>query len=812
MTDTASPSPLSSPLSASSASALALDERVGKPLGPVGRRRPWPRRARNGALGVAVVVLTGSLVRLGPVPASVRAPSIGVAVVDRNGIPLDAVSARVLGLASSSTWAKGTSTRLRLSRLAPRLAAATIAAEDERFASHVGVDPFAVGRAVAADIRAGAVVQGGSTITQQLVKVRRTAARNGRADRGIAEKAREALYAVRLEHRFSKEEILSSYLAEAPYGGAVVGAEAAAQAYFGISPSQLTWAQAAYLAALPQRPSRFDPRRNPTAAVARQRWILGRLRRAGAISQREESAARRELIAVSASMPTPIAPHFVRAIRDGSLCASVVCPGSGDDPGGGTTRADSKHTDSKRAESRSPIVTTIDAALQADVAGIAAHQRKLLASYGAANVSVVVLDNATGAIRAYEGSGGWSGALTADRGGMIDGVRQPRQTGSVIKAFVYALAFDEGAGPGDFVDDAPFVATGASREFRPRNYDKRFRGQLTLREALAQSVNVPAVRVLAEHGPDDLAALLRRSGIAPPNSTYGLSMALGAAEVDLLHLTAAYASFARGGRSLQPVIREPAPVQAGERVVSRQAAYLVTDVLADNEARSPAFGRSSALRFDFPVSAKTGTSSDFHDNWVIGSSGRVTVGVWVGNFDRTPLRRASGVTGAGPVFRAVMLAADERLRNDPARALLPEAPGGLVRASVCHRSSCTERVEEWVRADHRPPTRVPSATDDPLFSGPVSAEKPGGKVARTPPSAPLSVLSPSGRGVYVLDPSRSLAQELALRAIGGSPPYWFTVNTAPVDSGWWRPVTGRHEACVIDAAGARACQRFTVRS
>ena len=464
-----------------------------------------------------------------------------------------------------------------------------------------------------------------------------------------------------------------------------------------------------------------------------------------------------------------------------------------------------------RLDESARIVTTIDASLQSDVAGIASHQRKLLASYGAANVSVVVLDNATGAIRAYEGSGGWSGALTADRGGMIDGVRQPRQTGSVIKAFVYALAFDEGAGPGDLVDDAPFVATGASREFRPRNYDKRFRGELTLREALAQSVNVPAVRVLAEHGPDDLAALLRRSGITLPNSIYGLSMALGAAEVDLLHLTAAYASFARGGRSLQPVIREPAPVQEGERVVSRQAAFLVTDVLADNEARSPAFGRSSALRFDFPVSAKTGTSSDFHDNWVIGSSGRVTVGVWVGNFDRTPLRRASGVTGAGPVFRAVMLAADERLRNDPTRPLLPEAPGGLVRAAMCHRSSCTDRVEEWVRADHSRQVVVAPPGDDPGHPGPASGAKPGDKV-RTAPSAPLSVLSPSGRGVYVLDPTRALAQELALRAIGGSPPYSFTVNRARVDGGWWRPFTGRHEACVVDAAGTRACQRFTVRT
>lgn len=759
-------------------------------------RRPLRRTRliRRTAVVGSVLVGSGVLIRVGPVPASVRAPIAGVAVVDRNGVPLDAVSAKVLRGGSAGSSDVGSSGRVALSRLAPRLASATMAAEDERFASHVGVDPVAIGRAVVADVRAGAVVQGGSTITQQLVKVRRTAARGGLTGRGISEKAREALYAVRLEHRFTKEEILSAYLAEAPYGGAVVGADAAAEAYFGVSPSQLTWAQAAYLAALPQRPSRFDPRKNPTAAVNRQRWILGRLRDAGVISRREEVGARREVISISASRRTPVAPHLVRAVRDRSICGAVRCPSAIG------TRAD----DSGEA-STGTVVTTIDAALQADVAGIAAHQRKLLASYGAANISVVVLDNTTGAVRAYEGSGGWSGALAADRGGMIDGVRKPRQTGSVIKAFVYALAFDEGASPGDLIDDAPFVASGASREFRPRNYDKRFRGELTLREALAQSVNVPAVRVLAEHGPDDLEALLKRSGITMPNSTYGLSMALGAAEVDLLHLTAAYASFARGGRSVEPVLFEPAAPQEGNRVVSREAAFMVTDVLADNDARSPAFGRSSALRFDFPVSAKTGTSSDFHDNWVIGSSGRVTVGVWVGNFDRTPLRRASGVTGAGPVFRAVMLAADARLGKDPTRSLLADPPGGLVRDSVCRRSSCDDRVEEWVRVNDPRPVREPSVVN----TGPegVAAKAP----ARKPVSARLDVLSPNGRGEYVLDPSRALAQELPLRAVGGVPPYSFTVNASTVPGGWWRPQVGRHEACVIDAAGTRSCQRFTVR-
>ena len=495
------------------------------------------------------------------------------------------------------------------------------------------------------------------------------------------------------------------------------------------------------------------------------------------ITKAEWKRARAEDIVLVGSGQVPLAPHFVRALRNGTLCRASLC--------GPSTDHLSKSGDQRR-------ITTIDGALQRDVAGIASHQRTLLTKYGAANVAVVVLDNATGAIRAYEGSGGWTGALSMNQGGMIDGVREPRQTGSVIKAFVYALAFDEGASPGDLVDDAPFVAAGATGEFRPRNYDKRFRGELTLREALAQSVNVAAVRVLAEHGPADLVALLGRAGVTLPESTYGLSLALGAAEVDLMKLTAAYAMFARGGRSLQPVALEPARSQPGHRVISPEAAFLVTDVLADNDARTPAFGRSSALRFDFPVSAKTGTSSDFHDNWVIGSSARVTVGVWVGNFDRTPLRGATGVTGAGPVFRAVMLAAEDRLAEDGPVLPLLRPPSSLTRIAACRRAVCDASTDDYVRAS------------------PVALSSDSGRRHR-PKTDGLAIVSPSGRGAYVIDPNRSVGQQLPLRASGGEAPYYYTVNGARQQKPWWEPTVGTHRVCVTDAATRRTCREFRVR-
>jgi penicillin-binding protein 1C len=770
--------------------AAVIDAVLAGPIAPPVRRlHRWRRR-----LGIGSVLLVGSatFVRIGPLPASVAAPGGGLAVVDRFGVPLDRQSVRALTLA--------TGTRQRgvpLARRADRLAAATIAAEDQRFNSHVGVDPVALGRAVIADIRAGSVVQGGSTITQQLVKIRRTAARGGATDRGPIEKAREALYATRLEHRMTKEQILSAYLAEAPYGGAVVGADAAAKAYFDRAVSQLSWGQAAYLAALPQRPTRFDPRRDPKAAVKRQRWILQRLRSDGVITVEEEARARSEVLDIQALSTPPFAPHFVRSVRDGSLCIAAKCP----------------KALARQRKSNATFTSTIDSALQRDVAGIAAHQRALLASKGVANVAVVVMDNATGAIRAYEGSGGWSDALATNKGGMIDGVRQPRQTGSVVKAFVYALAFDEGALPSSFVDDVPFVATGSEREFRPQNYDRRFRGEMTMREALAQSVNVPAIRVLADHGAQDLGALMKRANITIPESNYGLSLGLGAAEVDLMHLTAGYATFARGGRSLEPVIAEPAAPQRGRRVVSAEAAFLVTDVLADNEARTPAFGSQSALRFDFPVSAKTGTSSNFHDNWVVGSSARVTVGVWVGNFDRTPLRNATGVTGAGPVFRSVMMAAEQRLSNDgPVRELLT-APESLERTSLCRRSACDEMTLDWVRSDGRSDDQL--AADDPedRTAEDVTKGDAAGVPSKPAPTvkqnAKLALVTPNGRGAYVIDPTRA-ENGLPLRATGGTGTYSFTVDKVGLDGEWWSPTTGWHTACAVDSAGIQACEKFFV--
>lgn len=779
---------LITPVAVSAGDGSAPEESA--PLGD--RPHRWRRRLLIGC-GSGAVALGGlaAWVRLGPLPDRVLHPAASqlTTFADRNGLPLDAAAARALQVGKASGKASGTGSRTvgksatrgpSLAKRADRLAAATLAAEDQRFRSHLGVDPIALGRAAIADLKAGRIAQGGSTISQQLVKLRL-----GRRGDSLTGKLQESVYALRLEHRLSKDAILSDYLSEAPYGGRVIGADAAAQIYFAKPVSQLTWGEAAFLAAIPQRPTAFNPRTDVHAAGTRQRWILGRLRGAGTITVAQERVAKAESLHFADRVDDAIAPHFTAMLA--ADVAVTAKPGT--------------------------VRTTLDAALQKDVAGIARHHRELLRKSGAANVAVVVLDNRTGAVRAWEGSGDY---FDWTHGGMINGPLQKRQTGSTIKPFVYGMAFDDGLSPGDLIDDAPFDRTYNGNGFHPQNYDKKYRGIITLRTALASSVNVAAVKLLDDREPEALVAMLDRAGVVLdyPASRYGLSMALGTAEIDLLDLTRAYAAFARGGRALSATFTEPAaPQRSGARVVTPATAFLIGDVLNDNAARASAFGRTSALRFPFPVAAKTGTSQDFHDNWVVGYTTDFTVGVWVGNFDRLPLRGATGVTGAGPIFHAVMLATHRRLTPnaglEPGATLLASVPGDLVAVDACARaksaSSCEPgRTEyEWAGSTH--PATHPVAHPAPS----PTATKPARGSAGA--ALGLRLLEPVRKGRYLIDPGVPLdAQKLPLRASGGSPPYTFAVDDQQIASRLWPVRGGSHTACVRDASGGSACSRFTV--
>ena len=399
-------------------------------------------------------------------------------------------------------------------RLPDTLVAATLAAEDRRFFHHPGVDPLAIARAALSNLRARRMVEGGSTITQQTVKVLI------RRQRTAAGKLREMVLALRLEHRLTKREILALYLSVAPYGNQLGGAAAASSAYFGVQPADLTAAQAALLAGLPQRPSALDPYRHPDRARARQRVVIARMEAAGLLSAEDAARAREERLRFVPLARPFAAPHFLDRVR-----------------------ADAGAVPARRIE------TTLDAELQREVAGILAMHRRRLDEHGARHVAVAVLHNPSGEWLAWEGSGRYA---DGDEAGRIDGVVSPRQPGSAVKPFTYALAFERGFTPATALPDVPahFPTAEPGVLYSPRNYDGLFRGPLRARPALGGSENVPAVWTLSRVGVPDLLRLLRRGGITTLDAAaahYGPALTMGDAEMRLDELVAAYAALARGG-------------------------------------------------------------------------------------------------------------------------------------------------------------------------------------------------------------------------------------------------------------------------
>jgi penicillin-binding protein 1C len=776
------------------------------------------RLPRLGSRRLLVVLGTSGLtalalalwVRLGPIDARLLdlRETTSSAVVDRRGVPL-----------YESLSGDGTrSVHLDARTLPPLLVAATVAAEDRRYWSHTGVDVVAIARAMRHNLSEGRVVEGGSTITQQVAKLLINRQVPKRA-RGIREKVREAVLALRLEHRYSKDEILALYLNLASYGNQIVGAGKASRTYFATDPAMLTPAQAAFLAGLPQRPSAY-PFRNRESAFARQRTVLRRMQASGVLSAAQANEAREERLSFSRSTSPFLAPHFVE----------MVLAAAGD---------------ARPAR----IATTLDAELHGDVAGIIRSHRAALDRHGAANVAVVVLDNLRGEWMAWEGSGNYA---DAEHGGAINGAVSSRQPGSALKPFTYALAFESGFTPASVLPDIPshFPTAEAGVLYSPRNYDGRFRGPLLARRALAGSENVPAVALAADLGVPTLLRFLSRAGLTTFDRTpsyYGLGITLGNAEVRLDQLTAAYSAFARGGEWLEPTwLPGGLPRRERRSLVSTRTAYWITDILSDDAAREYIFGRGGSLEFPFPVAVKTGTSQAYHDNWTIGYTRDVTVGVWVGNFDRTPLKSSTGVTGAAPIFHAVMLAAVRRFQGaiDHSRGsgILP-VPEGMLDKDVCALSGmpanawCPSRQRERMPAADGPPCSWHHASDEGLLvvyppqyrqwaraSGliasavndptsvirnrqPAIGNNP--RSALRDPQSTIEIANPPSGAVYFIDPTlRREFQTLALRAVTTQPATieWqingrvvgTSSSESPLD---WPLVPGTHRISARDERG-----------
>ena len=496
------------------------------------------------------------------------------------------------------------------------------------------------------------------------------------------------------------------------------------------------------------------------------------------------------------------------------------------------------------------VETTLDAALQRSVQGIIEAHRPALERHRAWNVAVAVLDNRTGEWLAWEGSGNY---FDTEHQGAIDGVTAPRQPGSALKPFTYAAAFERGFHPARVVADVPsqFPTADPGVTYSPRNYDGQFRGPLQVRVALAGSENVPAVAVASEIGVPSVLRLLRRTGFTTLDRNaahYGLGLTLGNAEVRLDEMVAAYATMARGGvyaapRLVRAIDGQSEPVPAGSRVIAERTAFWITDILADSEARAFVFGRGGSLEFPFSVAAKTGTSQAYHDNWAIGYTRDVTVGVWVGNFTRQPLAYSSGVTGAGPIFHDVMLAAVERTTGSlPIDDFTPiAAPTNDVRrADVCALSgltpngACPRVVTEWVptgpaiddctwhhASDQGVVTIWPAnyrhwAKREGLLRDAAAAPVAPVRAARATPAAEhtrpvstgLSIVTPIAGAVYLIDPTlRPQFQTLPLRAQGGRGSLEWFVNGASIgtagrdDALRWPLTRGAHQISSRTPAG-----------
>lgn len=588
-----------------------------------------------------------------------------------------------------------------LSAMATCLPAATVATEDANFYSHPGVDVEGIARALWINVRGGEVRAGGSTITQQVAR-NLLLTKQPASDRTVRRKLRESILAIRLTNEYSRDDILTLYLNQTYYGNLAYGVEAASRVYFGKHPSSLSLAECALLAGLPQAPAQYNPLTNPETAKARQEIVLDLMVKHGKITEAEAEQAKREPLSFSASTFDILAPHFVAAVwtqleRD---------------------FADELYTGGLE------VYTTLDLNWQQASERITQQHLEYLnnppdgkPSANARNAAVVAMDPQTGEIYTMLGSPDYFDA-TID--GNVNAALAPRQPGSALKPFTYALAFDPSLAtpwtPATMVLDVhtPFV-TRRYESYAPANFGLVEHGPVLVREALASSYNIPAVAALDYVGVETLIDLCTRLGITTLGdiSRFDLALTLGGGEVRLVELTAAYGAFANGGYSIEPVYIREVRNKDGDVIYQWEApelthqemdprvVFLINDILADPNARIPSFTTNSPLNVGSEmVAAKTGTTTDFRDNWTIGYTPELVVGVWVGNADNTPMQNVSGISGAGPIFNSFMRQLlDERPGTMPSPSF--EVPEGIVAATVCETSGllptqhCPYTIQEW---------------------------------------------------------------------------------------------------------------------
>jgi penicillin-binding protein 1C len=602
----------------------------------VKRRLTARALARAVGLTSAIAGVVAAAFVAAPLPEGLlsREAITSLVITDRTGRPLRELRSRE----------DGRSLGLPGGVIPVQVREAFIAAEDQRFEYHPGVDPVAIARALRDNILAGRIVSGASTIPQQLA--RRLVPR----ERTLVGKVGEALWALRLSAHLSRERVLLEYLDRVPLGNSTFGVESAAQLYFGRPAAQLSVGQAALLAGMARSPARRDPYRRQEEALAGMRGVLGRMVEEGFLTEEEARLAAETPLDLVPPEHVFEVPHLTSALLQQF-------------PALGLDRA-------------ARIETTIDPSLQGAVEQAVIEELRGLSDRRVGQAAAIVVDNASGEVLAYVGS---SDFLDDAKGGQNDGVLARRQPGSALKPFAYGLALARGYTPASVLADVEVHLATPGGAYVPKNYDRRVHGPVRLRAALASSYNIPAVRVADALGPDAVLQVLRGAGFQSLDESaahYGVGIVLGNGDVTLRELARAYRGLARGGvvgpireiRSAMGPDGAPLPLP-GEieqrRFLPAAPVALLTDVLADETARAPAFGLDNALRLPFPVAAKTGTSRAHVDNWAAGFTRERTVAVWVGNFDGTPMRGVSGITGAGPLFARVMSLAMKGIRPEP---------------------------------------------------------------------------------------------------------------------------------------------------
>jgi penicillin-binding protein 1C len=736
----------------------------------------------------------------------------------------------------------GRHTVVALDQIPLALRQATIATEDQSFYRHPGVDLAGIARALWINLRGGETLAGGSTITQQVAR-NLLLEETERGERTVRRKLRESWLAWRLSLRYTKDEILALYLNQMYYGGLAYGVEAASQTYFAKSVTELTLAESALLAGLPQAPAIYNPLLDPDTAKERQMVVLGLMLRQGFIDDAAFTRASRQPL-VYATTPYPIeAPHFVFMVE--AALAGLGMGNSLHEIGGATVR------------------TTLDLDWQRHAeAAVASGLERLNnppgggPAHNAQNAALVALDPVSGEVLALVGNDGF----LSSPGAAINMAVAPRQPGSAFKPFIYAAALDpRRATPWTaatmILDVQTSFLTDDREAYIPVNFDRQEHGPVLLRQALAASLNIPAVAALDEVGVDTAVGLARGLGITTLGDPdeYDLSLALGGGAVSPLELTAAYGSLANGGNRVTPVLildvtdaggatLYQATPPALTRVLDERVAWLVSVILADDDARRLSFGPNSILRLDRVAAVKTGTTNDFRDNWTIGYTPEIVTGVWVGNANNEPMVNVSGISGAGPIWSHFMRTV---LAGRPDRPFA--RPAGLVEIEVCANSGllptpdCPYRRREWFIAGVTPQQYdtvyrrviIDRATGRLADEGTPSERLVAVLALSLPPEAiawarseglplvedylpagelvgehdvaatPLTIVAPIGGSIFRLSPTLpGEAQRLRLEAIATAGlrevTIWLDGRPLPTTAGppyvaWWPLSSGDHE-------------------